>query len=216
MGLFRANDRLYPDPMILDIGDDIEALSPIWREKTKHNIHAIICDYPGQGEDLDHAAQDIINSSKMSNNCFSPEMAGNRHTGHASFTTWNNVNTLKTSLSQKHFPHAANEVITNIAKTLVQTQSAPEYSTLIRVNSDRIRGVHRHDEDGDDFDDTITMTLSGDGTIAQAGEKPGDDIAFALPSRKIILFDCTLLHGSPERQENWDSNPRTNIIMAPV
>jgi len=214
--MYKANSRPFPDQMILDVGDDIESLTGLWKEKNKLKMHAIVCEYPDPEDSLCKAADDIIRVSRLADNkTFNPEFVGDRPSGLGLFTQFNEATDLKHYLNTQNFSSITQQHLSNIAKIFESTQMKKSYEALLRVNSDRIKHLHRHDEDGDALCDTMTITLSGDGLIGQAGEKLGDDVPFSLPSKKLILFDATFLHGSPLRTEKWETSPRVNLLLEP-
>ncbi len=242
MTKFRANDRHPDDDRILiiqDIGD-----FKLWHERSKLNIHGIICDYAAPIKTLEEAAQHIIKVSSEaaldSDNCLKlltpmPPPNAPDYIANSMWYTLNKDKNITSELANKvsfldalkndGLNGAEQDILHNLASifAITRDKKSPEQQKIdlsLRVNSAHPEEFHPHelaDDQKPGDKDTLSFTFTGKGTMSTSGKDghTATDKIIETTAGQIFLLDHTIWHKAPPPEEDFNTAPRVNMIMVP-
>lgn len=215
-------ERVEGFPMIARVKslDDFS----LWQYRDEYGIKAITCTYPEDPASLKDISDKLVEHARnFESDDFNPLVHDNMTSPsalRAQFCIYERgwrpgiddqsggITYPKTPQKIGKIDGALDKIVHDLSEAFfIKAGASPGksiYALHARVNSDYPRTPHKHDE-------TIAMSLTGEGTVLYADEE--FEQAYTLKAGEVALFDKTMFHNSPEYDKNWEQTPRTNLII---
>ncbi len=226
--------RLPNNPNVAVV-QNLEDLS-LWRARKDVGLNGILTDFPADPETLKRTADQLVKTAQREGSVFNPLMHANMDSPSAMSLqsslfarAWKTTKDENDGMTPYKLPPAVQQmsadiqdVISTMADTYVNKAGAEsgtgDLITLhTRVNSDYPIMPHRHiikDGDGNEIargGDSMAIALSGDGTVIYPDENYEN--AYTMKTGQIGIFDETVWHSAAPYDDNWEDEPRTNLIL---
>lgn len=197
----------------------------LWKDREELGLNGLITTYPDDDQAA-RAARDMSEYAHSNPDIFTPLVDNNMVSESAVNMTsviyqeaWatHDPQSVRPQMHQNlnMLPDSVQEVISTLSNTFVNTTEANSMHgnnipLYMRVNSDYPIEPHNHGEENAKKGDTMTVALSGYGSVLH------DDAfenSYRMQAGEVALFDETVWHGADEYDESWQTDPRTNIIL---
>lgn len=210
----------FPKVAVVQSLDDFT----LWQQRAELDINTIICRYPADMDHLKDVSDRLVRHARSwDSDEFNPLVHDNMTAPNAlraQFTIYEHGWRPPPTQEGKSLPYpktpaqiqaidmGLDKIVSDLTHTFIVKAGASQgksiYSLHARINSDYPRKPHKHDE-------TIAMSLTGDGTVIYADEDC--EKGYTLKAGEVALFDDTVMHNGPEYDESWEEEPRANLII---
>lgn len=209
----------FPKVAVVQSLDDFT----LWQQRAELDINTIICRYPADMAHLKDISERLVRHAQNDESYdFNPLTHENMTAPNAlrgQFTIYERgwrtdlqddrgITFPKTPRQIQAIDMGLDNIVSDLTHTFIVKAGASEgksiYSLHARINSDYPRIPHKHDE-------TIAMSLTGDGTVIYADD--ACEQGYTLKAGEVALFDETVMHNGPEYNPSWEDEPRTNLII---